>query len=193
MWGIANEVAVDVLGASAFAAVHRAILLGDAGDRPAWQLPPGYDGYLLWLVALNLPLLPSAILDALAGPNYSPQSVVALGVTLAAGVAVTLRLALLLPLHATEALVADPGTVWAATRGTVWRLLAAVLLTFVPMEAGAALLVGPLRRMEGAEAVVLAALGDAGKGLLWGAVGAALWSRLLQAYGGALARPPVWR
>lgn len=193
LWGLANDIATDVLGASAFVGVHRAILLGEAADRPAWRLPPGYDGYVLWLVGLNLPLLPFAVMDAMAGPGYSLQSVVALLLALVGGVAVTLRLALLLPLHATEALVADPGTVWDATRGTAWRLLAAVLLTFVPMEAGAALLAGLFRGLGGAEAVVLAALGDAGKAVLWGAVGAALWSRLLQTYGGALAQPPVWR
>jgi len=199
--GFANDVATDVIAASALVAVHRSVLLGEAADRPVWHLPPTYDRYLLWLVLLNLPFLlviglggvPVIGLGLLAGQRYFVPVVVGLLLLVGAAVAVMLRLALLLPLSAMGAPAAGWRTAWDASRGKVWRLVAAVLLTFVPLEVGAAVVEGLFRGVDGPAALVLAALGAAAKALLWAAVGAALWSRLLQAYGGTLARLPVWR
>lgn len=191
--GFANDLTTDVIAASALVAVHRSVLLGEAADRPVWRLPPTYDRYLFWLVLLNLLFLPVIGLDALAGQRYSAPVVVGLLLLLAGAVAVTVRLALLLPLSAMGAPAADWRTAWDASRGKTWRLVGAALLTFVPLEVGAALVEGLFRGVDGPAALALGALGAAAKALLWAAVGAALWSRLLQAYGGTLARLPVWR
>ncbi len=198
--GFANDVATDVIAASALVAVHRSVLLGEATDRPMWRLPPTYDRYLFWLVLLNMPFLlviglgvPVIGLGMLARQGYFVPVVVGLLLLLAGAVAVTLRLALLLPLSAMGAPAADWRTAWHASRGKTWRLLAAALLTFVPLEIGAALVEGLFRGVDGPAALALGALGAAAKALLWAAVGAALWSRLLQTYGGTLARLPVWR
>ena len=193
LFGFAGDLATDVIAAAAMVAVHRSILLGEGTDRPVWRLPPGYDRYLGWLVLLDLLMLPAVVGYGLAGRGYSAPAVAATVLLLMAGAAVTVRLSLLLPLAA----MSKPGvgwrTAWDASRGRGWRLFGAALLTFVPMEAAALLVAGLFRGADGLASVLLDALGSAGKALLWAAIGAALWSRLLQAYGGALARPPVWR
>ena len=193
LFGFAGNLATDVIAAAAMVAVHRSILLGEGADRPVWRLPPGYDRYLGWLVLLDLLMLPAVVGYGTAEQGYSAPAAAATVLLLAVGAAVTVRLSLLLPLAA----MGQPGvgwrTAWDASRGRGWRLFGAALLTFVPMEAAAMLVAGLFRGADGLAAVLLDALGGAAKALLWAAVGAALWSRLLQAYGEALARPPVWR
>lgn len=193
LFGFAADVATDVIAAAAMIAVHRLILLGDREDRPLWRLPPGYDRYLGWLVLLNLATLPAVLGYAWAGGQYAAPLVAGLVVLLAAGVALAVRLALVLPMAAMGAPGAGWRAAWEASRGRGWRLFGAAVLTFAPMEAAAMLVAGLFRGADGLAAVLLDALGGAGKTLLWAAVGAALWSRLLQAHAGALARPPVWR
>lgn len=193
LFGFAGDLATDIIAAAAAVAVHRSILLGEGADRPVWQLPPGYDRYLGWLVLLDLVMLPAVAAYGLVGRGYSDLAFAATVLLLAAGAAVTVRLGLLLPLAAIGTPGAGWRTAWDASRGRGWRLFGAVLLTFVPMEAAAMLVAGLFHGADGLAAVLLDALGGAVKALVWAAVGAALWSRLLQAYGGALARPPVWR
>ena len=195
--GFFDEVAMDVIAAAAMVAVHRFILLGEQADRPVWRLPPGYDRYLGHLLVLSLPALAEvaglALVDQReATPGFLVVSLVA-ALLVAASVVVTVRLALALPLAAAGVPGAGWRTAWDASRGKGWRLFGVVLLTFVPMEAGAILVAGLFRGADGLAAVLLDALGGAARALLWAAIGAALWSRLLQAYGGALARPAVWR
>lgn len=195
--GFADDLATDVIAAAAMVAVHRSILLGEGADRPVWRLPPGYDRYLGRLVALSLPTLAAtaglALVDQRDGAPAVASAALVLVVLVAAAVFVTVRLALALPLAAADVPGAGWRTAWKASHGKGWRLFSAVLLTFVPMEAAATLVAGLFQGVDGLAAVLLDALGGAVKALLWAAIGAALWSRLLQAYGGALARPPVWR
>lgn len=190
--GFANDAAMDVIMASALVAVHRSVLLGETVDRPVWRLPPTFDRYLLWLLLLDLPFLAVIGLDGLAGQRYPAPVVVALTLLAAGAVVVTVRLALLLPLSAMGAPGAGWRTAWDASRGRTLRLAGATLLTFVPMEAGAILVAGLFRGVDGLEGIVLGAFGTAIKALLWSAVGATLWARLLQVHGGALAQRPVW-
>ncbi|HEY0203250.1 MAG TPA: hypothetical protein VGC15_03750 [Acetobacteraceae bacterium] len=195
--GFANDLASDVIAAAAMVAVHRSILLGEGADRPVWRLPPGYDRYLGRLVALSLPsLAATAALGLVDGRDAAPAFALAaliLVLLATAAVVVSVRLALALPLAAADVPGAGWRTAWEASRGKGWRLFGIVLLTFVPMEAAAMLVAGLFQSADGLAAVLLDSLGAAAKALLWAAIGAALWSRLLQAYGGALARPPVWR
>lgn len=195
--GFADDLATDVIAAAAMVAVHRSILLGEGADRPVWRLPPGYDRYLGRLVALSLPTLAAtaglALVDQRDGAPAVVSAALVLVVLVAAAVFVTVRLALALPLAAADVPGTGWRTAWRASSGKGWRLFGAVLLTFVPMEAAATLVAGLFQGVDGLAAVLLDALGGAVKALLWAAIGAALWSRLLQAYGGALARPPVWR
>ena len=193
LFNFGSDIATDIITAGAMGAVHRSILLGEGADRPFWRLPPGYDWFLGWLLLLDLPMLAVNAGIVLAGQVY-PSPLMLLGVALlAAGTALTVRLSLVLPLAAMEAPGAGWRMAWAASRGKGWRLFGVVLLTFVPLELAALLVGGLFRDAGGLSAVLLDALGGAGQGLATAAVGAALWSRLLQAYGGALARPPVWR
>ena len=195
--GFANDLATDVIAAAAMVAVHRSILLGEGADRPVWRLPPGYDRYLGRLLVLSLPSLAATAGLALVDQRQGSPAVVIAALVLAslvtAAIVVSVRFALALPLAAAEVPGAGWRTAWEASRGKGWRLFGTVLLTFMPMEAGALLVAGLFRGADGLAAVLLDALGGAGKSLLWAAIGAALWSRLLQAYGGGLARPPVWR
>lgn len=195
--GFANDLATDVIAAAAMVAVHRSILLGEGADRPVWRLPLGYDRYLGRLVALSLPsLAATAGLGLVHGPDAAPAFALAalvLVLLVTAAVVVSVRLALALPLAAADIPGAGWRTAWQASRGKGLRLFGIVLLTFVPMEAAAMLVAGLFQAADGLAAVLLDALGGAAKALLWAAIGAALWSRLLQTYGGALARPPVWR
>lgn len=200
LFGFARDAAMDVLTASALVAVHRLVLLGEAADRPAWRLPAQFDRYLLWLLLLELPFLPVTVLNAWAGPVDPAQPVdgrmlLVLGahVLLAgAGVWAAVRLSLVLPLAAMGAPGAGWRAAWDASRKRAWRLLGANLMTFVPMEVGAWVVAGLARDVEGPAGVALGVAGEAARALLWSVVGAALWSRLLQAHGGVLGRKPVW-
>ena len=196
--GFANDLATDVIAAAAMVAVHRSILLGEGADRPVWRLPLGYDRYLGRLLVLSLPSLAATAGLALVDQRQAaPPAVVIAALVLAslvtAAVVVSVRLALALPLAAAEIPGAGWRTAWEASRGKGWRLFGTVLLTFVPMEAAAILVAGLFRTADGLTAVLLDALGSAAKALLWAAIGAALWSRLLQTCGGVLGRPPLWR
>lgn len=195
--GFANSVATDVIAAAAIVAVHRSILLGEGADRPFWQLPPGYDRYLGRMLVLSLPILAATVGIGLFGQREVTHAVVLavlmLPLLVAVAVFVTMRLSLALPLAAAEVSGGGWRAAWEASHGKVWRLFGAVLLAYVPIEAAALLVAGQFRAQDGVAAVLLDALGGAVMTLVSSAIGAALWSRLLQAYGGALARPPVWR
>lgn len=195
--GFANSLAADVIAAAAIVAVHRSILLGEGADRPFWQLPPGYDRYLGRMLVLSLPILAGTVALGLFGQHEVTQAVVLAALILpllgTVAVFVTMRLSLALPLAAADVPGAGWRPAWKASRGKVWRLFGAVLLTYVPIEAAAILVAGLFRAEDGVAAALLDALGGAVMTLVSSAIGAALWSRLLQAYGGALARPPVWR
>ncbi len=190
----ASEIASDVVLAGAAVAVHRMVLLGEAGDRMPWRLPPGYDRYLVAVLVLDLLMVPAIAAFAFSGGGYGGPALL-LPVLLVPGIALTVRLGLALPMAAVEVPEAGFGAgfrmAWAASRGRGWRLFGALLLTFLPIGAGALLVAGMLQGVGGLASVLLDALADAAKATLSAALGAALWSRLLQAQGRAPVRPPV--
>lgn len=189
--GFANDLATEVIIAGAMIAVHRSVLLGTAVDRPVWQLPPNYDRFLGWTLLLNLVMLPMAALPGLIGDGKSATAAGALVFVIAgaAAIAVLVRLGTLLPALAADMPEAGWRAAWAMSRGHAWRFVGVGVLTFLPLDV-AAFFAGKLfSQMDGPGSFLLAAAFASGNLLLQGAVGAAMWSRLLQAYGAARLRP----
>ncbi len=187
----ASDIATEVIIVGAMIAVYRSVLLREARDRPVWDLPPNYDRVLAWTLLLNLLVLPGVAIMGLA--NAPGAASVALGLAafaaLAAAIAVVVRLTALLPILAADAPGADWRGAWAMSRGQVWRFIGVGLLTFLPLHV-AGYAASKLIEGVGGPGVLLAetALGAA-QALLLGAIGAAMWSRLVQVYGAPLLRP----
>ena len=189
--GYASDLATEVIIAGAMIAVYRSVLLREVRDRPVWALPPHYDRFLLWTLLLNLPLLPAVALQAVTGDSKVATAVELLLTVAAFAVALVLlvRLAVLLPLVSADAAGAGWRGAWAMSRGHAWRFIAVGFLTFLPLEVAAYAATRLLNDLGGPAAFLAGATFDAAKALLLGAIGAAMWSRLVQVYGGAPPRP----
>lgn len=189
--GYASDIATEIIIAGAMIAVYRSVLLRETRDRQVWELPPNYDRFLVWTLLLNLPVLPAVVIQGLGGTPKAAPTVASLAALAAFTMAIALmiRLTALLPALAADAPGADVRGAWAASRGHAWRFIVVALLTFLPLELAAYASERLIEGIEGPGLFLLRAAFDAAKALVLGAIGAAMWSRLVEVYGASLLRP----
>jgi len=189
--GYASDIATEVIIVGAMIAVYRYALLREVRDRPVWDLPPNYDRVLAWTLLLNLPMLPGIAMIGLANAPGAASAVLVLPAVVALGVAVVIlvRLTAFLAILAADAPGAEWRKVWAMSRGHVWRFIVVGLLTFLPLYVAGYAASKLIEGVGGPGAFLAETALGAAQALLLGAIGAAMWSRLVQVYGAVLLRP----
>lgn len=182
-------------------AVHRFIILGEAGR---YRLAPGehrFQLFFMWSIALSLlawipPFLMSGI-PARPSPGFAVPFVFAALVYVIAATIISLRLIVLFPAIAVDA----PGATWrnamADTKGNAWRILFIGLLASLPLI-GLALLVVTVTISLGVPApparpsiawLVFTSVADAAMGVLGFTIAVAVASRLYDRLGDRLNQP----
>jgi hypothetical protein len=168
-------------------AMHRALLLGETGDRLVWTVPRTYTRFVVWTLAFELAwMLPITLLTSVP-TNWGMPTMIVLAL---AYMVVSVRLLLLFPALAVAAPGARPRAAWLDSRGRAWSFFWAEFVPVIPFVVlGMALSVLPLRvsTLPGTNTLnlvvtAIVALGEA-------AIAAIVASRLFQAYGSALLSP----